>query len=558
MNMKSKDKLNFLKKNIFEIIFILIFLIFLLKFSSVLSGQRVTHDSPYQFVAGDMFWLTAESLGIMETENLNTRASFLMKGDKEVFNNYPFILPMIVAELSFFTGFEVYDILFHLNIFFMFFIIGSLYLILRKIHQGIAIAGIPLVLLIYKWPFNYVLTWGGQMSDTNMFLVFFAIIIFMYLNIRYMFIVLGIVNAAGIFSHARESLIFNIGILFFFILQLILKKFDKKLFIKYVLSAIVTVVILSNWLPTMKNIFGIYGGGQSIIKYCPAKLSSIHVVLLSEFNFLKWVIVTGFFLAVISLFFSRISMNKKFGIIMFFTFLFNSYFCVLGNKTSQIRHFFPITLAFFLGFLIWIILSKIPLNKKFREFGVISISIIILCVFLFNFFPNSISEYPVSNPFTHEAFKWIENNLKNNERILYGYGDNHNQWTLFFLAKKVHDIIDHKDFFNQVQQRKIVSRFKVRKGSLGYYFKRTSLFNLDYYGIDFFENNTICDYNYFYFNKVSQFPVINMYSEKLKDILIDELEFTEVFTNPLVSILKNPDVGGVCFEERIFVSNIKK
>lgn len=545
-----------IRNNLFEITFLLIFLGFLLKFSSVLSGQLLVHESPYQFVAGDMFWLTAEGLGIMNTDDISVRSPLLMKGDVGVYNNYPFILPMIIAELSFFTGFESYDILSHLVVFFILSIIICLYFILRQIHPFVAIAGTPLVLFMYKWPFNYVLTWGAQMSDTNMFLIFFAVLAFIFLDVKYMFILLGIINAAGIFAHARESLMFNIGILLFFAVQIITRQFNKTLFWKYILSAILTTVILISWLPVMHDIFGIYSGGSTFIQFCPANPESNHVVFLKDFGFFQWLLFPGILISIALLFLLKSSWQKKLCIAMFISFLINSYFCFLGNKSTQIRHFFPITLALFIGLLIWTIITNIPALSKNIKAGLVLVwSLVFMVLLLTYFFPAPVPEYAVSNPLTHSAFKWVESNLKSDENILYLYGDNHYQYTLFFLPMTLHDSIEQNDFFETIQKDGLTSRFKVIRGSLGFYVRRTSFFNLDSYGVGFFENKTLCDYNYVYFNKISQQPIIAKYLADIKAILINEFNFNEVYTNQLVTILKNPSVGGVCFESRKFNAN---
>ena len=237
---------------------------------------------------------------------------------------------------------------------------------------------------------------------------------------------------------------------------------------------------------------------------------------------------------------------------MFLTFVFTSNFCLLGNKTSQIRHFYPLTLAFFLGLFIWIIISKIPIPKNARNVFILLISIALMIFLLINFFPDPVPEYAVSNPFTHQAFNWVRDNLNGTDRIFYMYGDNHYQWSLFFLPMKIHDLVDQKEFIQKVQQNDLTSEFKVRKGSLGFYFKRTSFFNLEFYGIDFFENNTICDYEYIYLNHVTRYPPVNKYVQELVNIAVNELKFKEIYKNQLVTILKNPNVGGVCFEARQF------
>ncbi|HME86812.1 MAG TPA: hypothetical protein VKE88_00155 [Candidatus Nanoarchaeia archaeon] len=544
----SFDKL---KKSVYfhEIIYAFLFLIVLFSFLNSYGGNTFVHESPYQFLAGDMFWLTSESEGIKSTNDVLNRPFFLSAGRTDIYNAFPLGLPTATAEVSFFTGHETFDSLFHLNFFFIIMSMVFVYFLLRKISIPVAMFGTPLALLFLKWPFSYPVNFGAQMSTMNMFTVFGSAVAFLYLKERWMFIVLGLLNGIGFYAHGRESLMFNLIVVLFFGYQILKKQFDLDVFKKYCMSVGVTIISMWPILPIYLKTLDVHEIDFSFLQFCPASPASSHPIFFSHFGILQWLIFAGIGLSAVTAFTKKLDFEKSFVFLLGFGFLFNSYFCVLGNKTTQIRHFFPLTLALFFGYALYVLYSQIPESKSKGSLLLIIAGVVLVFVYL-NYNPGSIAEYPVSNPYTWDAIQWSQNNIPYNNTLLFMYGDNHYQYTLFFLSKKIHSSIEQKDYYATIQSKKITPYFPVIDGSLGYLFVRTSFFDVRYDGILFMKNISLCDYDYVLYNKQSQNQLVQQYTNAVGSLLVTESGFTPAYQNDLVVILKNN--GGACFAERTF------
>jgi hypothetical protein len=527
-------------------------------------GGLYVHDAPYQYEAGDMFWLASEAEGIKNSTNVLERPFFLMGGNTDAYNNFPLGLPVATNLLSYASNVENYDSMYHLNFFFAFMCIVMLYFILRKVHPYVAMIGTPLTLFFFKLPFSYPLNFGAQMSMMNMFVVFACVIAFMYLKNKGMFLVLGLLNGLGFYVHGRETLVLNVAVVAYFLYSLV-KGIDWDLFRKYCLSIVVTVVTMIPILPLYFKTLEVRGihFWEVLLSYCPSDTIS-HAVLFSDFGLLKWAIIAGIALVIVWLLWDAFNGNKLIKMpnlnlskecvwtcVVFLAILFMSYFCVLGNKTTQIRHFFPFTLAIFFGFLFFAALTQMKENK-WKDWIALGIAVLFLGIIVGTYGINTYPEYPLSNPDTMDAFKWIKENVSDSENILLLYGDNHYQATMFYLMGKTHVSVEQSDYASYIQQRVIPSDVRVLEGILGFYFVKNGTFNVINHGITFYSNKSLCDYDYVYFNIYSQNELVQEYTRTIGTILMEESGLKPVYQNKLVVILKNPNKGGECFESKQF------
>jgi len=561
MGVDSKDveinfgfsKLKSIKKETaIEILFAIIFLLALLKILAVHGGATFVHESPYQFVAGDMFWMASEAEGVRASDYVLEKPFFLAKGETGLYESFPVGYPVAIAELSFLTGEEIFDTLFHLNFFFAFMSILFIYFILRKINVYVAMFGTPLTLFFFRWPFSYPLNFGAQMSEMNIFLLFGSVLAFLYLKTRWAFVILGLLNGLGFYVHGRESLAFNVGVVIFFAYQFISKRFDLVLFKEYSKSIGITLLAMLPILPLYFQSIAGHRPGFNLFSYCPVDPSSSHAVALSEFGIFKWLLIIGVILVVLALILKKLDFEKSFLLVISLSFIFTSYFCVLGNKTTQIRHFFPFFFAIFLGFLLYELYVYLPEKIKTKKWIPLLVVALLLIIILTKYSPGPVSEYAVSNPYTWDAMKWARENVADDENLLFLYGDNHYQATMFYLMRKTHASIEQWDYASYIKEKRIPSTVRVLEGMLGYHFIRTGLFSLDYGGLTFYSNKSVCDYDYVYFNKLSRNEGIQQYTNLYGQVLVQEQGFIPVYQNELVVILNNPDKGGDCFEEKRF------
>jgi len=558
---------DFLKKIKLEWIFLVIFAVFLLVFISVYEGGVVKHDSPYQLIAGDMFTFTAFSEVAKDTNQYSFLPPYMANGITDAANLFSPIPGIIVAQLALFSGAETYDTVLHLNIFFLILMILGSYLALRYINKEIAILGIVLGLLAWKWPLSYIINWGAQLSVVNFFFIIAGLLSFLFLKERFMFIVFGIINAASFIAHGREFQTFNVAVVLFFIAYWAANKFDfKKLdwpWIKnYLLSVVVTIVLLFRYIPILRE-FGKYGqttaARGTLLQYCSLSPDSYHYVSFAHLGIFKWLIFIGIIFA-IYLLIKKFNEKPYLGFIIIYslTFIISSYFCIYGNKTTQIRHFFPIFLIPLLGIGVYflIVLLKKQLKNKILLASVI-IAVALLFVAAVSHQPRPVSEYPVSNPLTWEGIKWIEENTDEDARVVVLYGDNFYQETLFYLLKRpFYNVLSDK-YIDTIRGGTIPPEYNMTFSILGHHWTRKSLFELEItsYSGPNRENQkefvgSLCDFEYVFSNKVSRNEVLSTYTQTLLNLLLQEGNFIVVFENDLMVVLENQDVGGECFNER--------
>lgn len=560
---------NLLKKLSPEHIFLIIFAASLLVFISVYEGGHIIHGSPYQLVAGDAFTFNVFSELPLDVNNYSLLPPYLAAGIADAANFFPPTPGIIVAELSLLSGAQTYDVLLHFNILLIILMAMGVYLALRLVNKNLAILGIVLVLISWKYPFSYVINWGAHLSVVNLFFGIGTLLAFLFLKERFMFVVFGIINASAFIAHGREFLTFNIAVALIFLFKLLLNKFDFKkidwpLLKNYLLSIIVTTVLLFRYLPVLRQFGGANLGQQTqgeFFKYCPLDASSYHYVSFQTTGIFKWIIIIGMVFAVY-LVLKKIKMETLLSYIIMFslTYVLSSYFCIIGNKTTQIRHFYPVFLIPLLaiGAYNLIMLFKNQIGEKHVTTVSIFVAIIFIILAFVQHFPQQSPEYASSNPYTWDGIKWIGANTPENAKILVLYGDNFGQESMFWSLKRTWEKIIDEKYLQKVQEGRITPVYDISIKILGNHLKRNSLFNLTLNrytapdGSDLkVSEKSLCGFDYIFCNKGSQNQIIHAYTITLLNELINEGKFVPVYQNDLMIILKNTDVNGKCFKEKV-------
>jgi len=537
-----------------EHVFLLVLFIVLLQFSAGFNNAEFDHKSPYKLVAGDMFWVTQMAEGVKETGQIKKIPAYSMGGFEDAAFSRPPFAYMYFVFLADFMGSEVYDTMIHFNLIFNILTILGLYLFLRKINKQLAMLSIPLTLMIFHFPFNTNFTWGLQMTNANMFFVAVLLLLFSYLMMDWMWLVFGIISAGAFYAHGRELLYMLVGVALYLAYLIYTRKFDINLFKKLVYSGITGFILILPWVPLM---YFIVAGGESSLLWKTLSFDHLNnVVYFSHFGLLSWIMIAGIILSIVYLFFGRKEVTYKYALPIFFgfAFLFVSFSnYVLGYRSaSQIRHFLPYTSVIFLGLPLYFLLSALYRNFKIpgktRNFCTVALAIVFIGFIYMNYFPNASPEYAVSNPTTWESFEWIRENTPEDSTIAVLYGDNFYQYSLFLLTKRQTSIVDQQKFIEHVPKKNLASEFFMRPVvMMSAYVPK---------GLSFeartFPDGTwsVCDFDYVYMNKISQYKEVTEYNQNLIKALQEESEFTQEYENQLAVLLKNN--GGECFEARTY------
>lgn len=570
---KVTISLNLIKKIKIEFIFIILFIIILMKFLSSFNGGLIIHPAPYNYNAGDMFTYAVYAEVAKFENDASVVPFYLSQRVEGIPSTLVAMNAFISAELSLFTGIESYEFLIHSTLLFITLSIVMLFYFLSKINLRLAVLAFPLSLLVFKWPFQYAITWGMCGSSPTMFFAIVGLFCIKYLNKRYIFIVLGIMNGAGFLAHARETLMFNLGVALYFLIQLIKEKIPQDIIknpsnlIKllkenevlislrnYFFSIPITLLMMFRYIPILslflfaKSAKYGYGTSNNFITYMPPWLP--HHVYFHQFGFFEYLIFAGAAIGLCFLIFKKV---KEIDMIIAFAlmFLFNGFFSVLGNKTTQIPHLFPVLLMPFAGLALFIVYLFI---KKIVKWPALIFSILFLFIFIptvMHHSPGLVSDYAFSDPYTWEGFKWIRNNVADNENVFVLYGDRHNQDTLFYMLLKNSYRLNLENYIEQVSKGNLTSNLPATGYILAEYFIKIDGKYVYRTNNSIKMNEPLCYYDYIYSNKISRIPQIQKYTLALLDKLVKESNFVPVFQNELIIILKNNNVGRECFKDEV-------
>jgi len=567
--------LGFLKRIKIEWVMILIFFIVLVMFTSIFDAGRLIHDTPVNINAGDMFIFSAFTDLVRFEDDLKVLPGYLSGGADDAINFFSPVSGIIMAQLAHSVNAESYDMLIHINILALLGAALAVYFFLRKMNALAAILSLPFFLLIFVWPFNFSIHWGGLIGNVNMLIIGVTIYCLYYINKKWMFVVLGLINAASFLSHGREFQVINLAFAIYLLIWLIKDKIyfkikespknilslfkqeeSMKAVKNYFYSVIITILAVFPWWPmlkwlSLKNI----GEQPGLIQWAYKPL--FHQVRFADYGIFLYLIIIGFVIAAIYLFTKR---NQKVDLLSTIAILFfiSGIFTILGNRVPTARAYAVITLLpiLFLVFVSLIELTSkaIKTDKKIIAFVLF---LIVIGIVFFAHKPQEIGSGSLIHPLRMDAIKWMRNNVDDTERILVAHCDSCSQVSIFSPSRKIYHIIIQDDYFNKIRSGVMSSVYQVHTFPVHNKIIRnqtTGRVGEPYFGVGAVFDRNICDYDLFYTEKQSQNEVVREYSLALANVLVNEVDFTVEYQNDLALILRNNNVGGPCFEDKQIVA----
>lgn len=531
------------KENHIEIISILVYLVVLMiMFGPFTADKKLTHDSPVHFQAGDMFLFSAYSEGIKETGNVEVMPEYFVQLDpKEDIVDPIYLLTNVnsitTATLSIASGVETYDVSLFLNLFFAALFIILFYLLLRKVSVPLAIFSVPVMFMIFKFPFNFFITWGMQMSNFNMLLVLINIALLFHIKEKFFIPVFGIILASGVYAHTRETINFGVSLVIYIIFLWFAK--DKEFFYKLkriFYGGLVGILLVIPYLPTLKTINrGKPFALSNLI--APGQVLSATDTARVIFPDMGWWMVLILIGAIFAFLLIKKKKSELFIVLsLSFGFVFGSYVRLIGNKTSQIRHYFPLIFAPFIAIFIYQLYKFLKEKDLFVYIYVLAFSLLMINVYM----PDNISPYGISNPETFDIFRQVWANTPLDSDILILYGDNFMQQKLFLYLKRnfqispigqVNSIIKNNSLdLTKIPTQYIYSpNYIVKKGTFS--FEKIERENeLRYF--------SPCQFDYIYYNYKSYNEQLVGLNQAITAELITKYNFTEFYANDLAVILQ--------------------
>jgi hypothetical protein len=539
-----------IKYDIEKIFLILMFSIFLFISLASLWDNEIKHDFPYGYLASDSFMHLSYAESIREQGHYKTNPEHMAWGFNDVVGFQPSLLYHLSAILTNLSGLETFDVIIFLVFIFSIITILIMYFIVSDFNKNVAILSLPISLLIFTKNSYIGFTWGQWgfiMGSLFLVSVFWAI---SKLKINKMYLLVGIFVGAALLGHTSEGIMAIMFIVFYMVLKSIIVKTNKKevknvlisLIIGIILSSYYLIIFMFTWFKSEFNL----GLTREISSFGIKNTA----VSLTHFGFLMPLILLGI---VLSILFIKKRFNVAFLIGIFMFLMGYSYILGSGRRATQSRVFWPIYLSVFVGIVLFYVFKLVI--KKWKKIYSIGISIILTFVLIWTFYT------PLSNPGLMDQYHWnqimwLKENTPLNSKIYYFYGDIFGQDAILYNSARNSYLINTNDFIESIQKKEIRREYKTKRimegGGSGLPYRK-SPFNFGYHVTDI-GNDTkykgkmdICNFDYYIIDKVSRQPVFVNVNLFIRKLFLENNKMEEVYSNPVVSIIKNPNPGINCF-----------
>jgi hypothetical protein len=502
-------------------------------------GHQAEHSFPYGLGASDAFQHQVRAEAIKEMGGYAHEADYMVNGFKDVVAFYPPLFYHLSALLSNMTGLETYD-----TTYLIVFLCGALaaaamYFVVKHFNSYAAILSIPLFIFLFSGQFTAVFTWGQWPSAAaHVFLI--AAVWALLAKGRYWWIVSGILTAAAGLVHTSE-MVFLLGFLAIYGVAKIIRKDWTE--VKGLLLLGATAFVVASY-----YLFIFQGTWARVQKYTLFKVElatgSFPTLHISDFGWVAIVICIG---AIVALFAAR-KPAIFFAAYMYIAGLTN--YIGMSFRAFQQRFFWPVYLAPFLGLALFAPLSLVPKKWRLLAAGaaaiIISVSIIMTNTML------SESQGMMDQE-RWDGMKWIADNTPKDSTVYFFYGDLYQQTSMLYNTKRLSTIVGVSDYAKGLMANTLRANYESMLASdsgCGFPYKKSAFsFGFHADNMTWESNASICGKDYWIFDKLTSYeqmaPLVQ-YNMAMRERLL--LHGEEVYSNAVVSIVKNNAKGGECLE----------
>lgn len=540
----------------FEKIFLVVFFgLFLYLGTGFLFDHKLSHDYPYGYLASDAFQHQTRAQSIKDSGNYKNEASYIVMGVENATGYYPPAIYHLSVILSHLSGLEVYDTLYF--IVFLFAALASmvLYLIIRQFNKNVALISIPFSLLMFSSGLYSGFAWGHWPTLLGQFFLLCVFWCTSRIDLKRSFIFLAVFISAAFMTHTSEALFAGAYLLLFFVVSCVLdKKLRVDLLKNFVIGGMISFVIVFYYFVIFKLVWM----PRQPFEFAVSKMWDNPTIYLTDFGLFLIFMSVGM---LTSVFFIKKNLVPA-------LFSFSMLILGLGNyygfreKAFQLRFFWPLFLAFFIGFgVYWALKLVVKEWKIIYSVGLSVLLVIVIIIPAIPFVPHysKLESSGLMDKFHWESFSWLAKNTETTAKIYFFYGDIYSQDALLRNSKRTHYQVTPEEMVDAINNKEI-RRFygsELPGDGGGGAPIRKSFFSFDF-GIDKLsleERNgkqDICQFNYLVFDKASRQDAFAQYNMLIANELVTKDYIEPVFENEIVVILKNNNLGADCIEQRNF------
>jgi len=377
----------------------------------------------------------------------------------------------------------------------------------------------------------------------------------MKIDLGYFCIPAALIFSAVLLTHTSEGVFGFIFAVLFFCIKFIGKNLKKSQIIYVTICLVLAFIISLHYLIIFQNTWG-DNKYQFLVEPIWNGNPGFYIM---DFKVLLIFIIAGILFSLFKMKDMHIALIAA--IAMLISGFLN--YIGFGLRSFQIRFFWPVYLAVFFGFGLYMLL-KFAMKSWNLYYSVLFFFIFIVLLINFISIPiipqyKKTTSQGIMDPYHWSILKWIEDKSEPNARVYFFYGDIYSQDAVLRNSKRLHHLINIEDFVNAIKDKKI-KRIYISKlpGDAGGGLKiRQGLFKfkdlsrevpLEYY----LGPQDICKFDYLVFDKVSRQQALAQYNLLIANELLRKEFIEKAFENEIAIILKNNKIGADCIEERSF------
>jgi hypothetical protein len=356
-----------------------------------------------------------------------------------------------------------------------------------------------------------------------------------------------------ILAHLPEF-IFGFGFIIFFYIakKIIERRIEKGELKKLFIAILVTLIITSYYLVLFRyGMFETQGKSQPFVITYKEMISQGHRVVAFLDMSLPIVIllITGLLVS-LYYFLSKRKIHVAAVMGMYFLLLgFSNYFGV-GYRAFHVRAFWPFYLSPLFGISVYFLIKLVI--KEIKQIAAVIVSIILFSAIVYAFYS------PIKGPGMMDqdhwdAFQWLNKNTAEKDKVFLFYGDGYSQNGR--LIHRLTYFINVDDYVKSLQNNTLKRYYKAElftltEGNLMYW---KDYFKIGYHATEdnfsFIGYEDVCSSNYYVFDKISAYaPGLAQANVYVMSVFLKN-NMTEVYSNKALSIVKNNNPGGNCFEK---------
>ncbi|HII30136.1 hypothetical protein COT48_02535 [Candidatus Woesearchaeota archaeon CG08_land_8_20_14_0_20_47_9] len=557
---------------------IVVFSLLLWAGCSNLWGARIKHAYPEGYLASDAFQQQVRAEYIKDAGNYNHEPPYTSQGYEDVVGSYPPVMHILGAALSMLSGLEVYD-----GAYLLVFLLACLsaittYLIIREFSRQVALLSIPLSALVFSKSIYLAFAWGHWSALTALaFLLLFCWTI-VRIRLKGMHIILAIALIGLTLTHTSEMIFAVLFLVLWLAADLAIRylhmaqakhkashpspmsSYLSGLIRRLGISAIIIIVASSYFLAMFYQVW---------MKAQPYQFGAMPTwpnnpaFYVADFGWLLGIImVIGAIVSIVLLLSKATKPGKRAVIIIAWGMLLLGFTNYLGFRVRafQLRFFWPYLLAPFLGIGLYIIIKTLLRRVSIIKAAVISALLLAMTLNIISIPAIGMPHYDkmtgsIMDQYHWDALVWMSKNTEEDAEIYFFYGDLYDQDAVLRNSKRNHVLLKPYDFVAAIQNRTIKRTYDTEQPGQGFYYYKISTFKFGLHPNKPEGQMDICSFGYLVFDtqpgREQSIPLIQ-YNLLLRQKLLEKTWIEEVFSNRVVSILKNSKPGDDCIETQTF------